>query len=451
MKKTLIAASAALMMAACTSSPKAGAPTTFEGKFIGYGGEYVEFFIPTETGEYQEIQIVVDEDGTFNTEVQFGKDMYDCAIFADKYMYRVCLEQGKHYNAVFDMTNGSETEFEFTGEGSKENLFMRDYWKGFRYSDSVIDGLLACGSFEEFSAGIEHAAAPLREELKATNNKGFIDYYTKEMNSYELSYKFYYPFIRTSASGVYRPEQSYLDAIANAPKMTDEEYSSMIQFYAMNVPYMFPDINLREALRAVADFSSKQSRKEEGIAAVLQSYASMGGSKTLKDAYEYYKENVKNPDENLCKMIENAMSLGPGVAAPEIEFEDIDGNIKHLADFQGKPLYIDLWASWCGPCCEEIPHLAKFVASLGENPEIVCISISIDDNRNDWTAKLAEDNSEWPQYLATKDGQKAISRDYGVSGIPRFMLINADGTIASVNAGRPSDPDLLESLRAALK
>lgn len=450
MKKILTAALTALILTGCGTGSKEGRPTHFEGKFIGYNGEYVEFFFPTDDGDYKDIRIDVADDGTFDTEVQFDKDMYDCPIFADKFMFRVCLERGKHYNAVFNMTGGSETDFEFTGEGCRENIFMSDYWKSFRYSDSVIDGLLACGSYEEFAAGIEIAAAPLWEELKATGNKGFIDYYTREMNSYELSYKFHYPFIRTSASGVYRPEQSYLEAIANVPKMTDEEYSSMIQNFAMNVPYMFPDINIREALRAVSDFSSKQSRKEEAVTEVLRGYAKMGGNKTMADALDFYRSNVKSIDDDLVAMVERVVNLGPGVAAPEIEFEDINGNIRHLSDFKGKPLYIDLWASWCGPCCEEIPHLQKLVDSLGADPEIVCISISIDDNKADWTAKLAEDNSTWPQFLATKDGHRTISKDYNIKAIPRFLLLNSDGTIASINAPRPSNDGVIETLKNLL-
>ena len=111
---------------------------------------------------------------------------------------------------------------------------------------------------------------------------------------------------------------------------------------------------------------------------------------------------------------------------------------------------MDLWASWCGPCCEEIPHLAKFVESLGKDPEIVCISISTDMDRTDWTNKLEEVGSSWPQFIATKAGQESISGKYFVTGIPRFMLFAADGKIASVNAPRPSSPDLLEQLNELL-
>ena len=88
--------------------------------------------------------------------------------------------------------------------------------------------------------------------------------------------------------------------------------------------------------------------------------------------------------------------------------------------------------------------------SLGKNPEIACISISIDEERENWTAKLQEVGSAWPQFLATEAGQDAISNQYFVSGIPRFLLIDANGKIASVNAPRPSTPDLLESLKALL-
>ena len=100
--------------------------------------------------------------------------------------------------------------------------------------------------------------------------------------------------------------------------------------------------------------------------------------------------------------------------------------------------------------CQEIPFLAKYVESQGKDPEIVCISISIDDNRSDWTAKLDEEKPAWPQYIATKAGQESISGKYFVSGIPRFMLIDAEGNLVLINAPRPSDPDFAESIKSSL-
>jgi len=448
MRKTIVAAFAALALCACTNQQKSTDPTVFEGRFIGYGHEYVEFFLMSPEG-YVEVPLNVAEDGTFCDTLTFGTN-YDCALFADRYMFRVCVEQGKHYTVEFDLTTESETDFRFIGEGEKENTFLSHYWQNFRYAESVVKPLYGCFEFAEFQESVSNASQPLREELQGVDNKDFVKYYSKELDSYETSYIYYYPFVRIAASGVYRPEKEYLDAIAKAPKLSDAEYSQMLTLFTGNAPYLFPSVDLREALRAVSDYSRKQDRKEEVITKMLLSYASAGTGANLEGAYEYYKENVRETDPELCKTIENSMSLSPGAAAPEIEMEDISGKIFHLADFQGKPLYIDLWASWCGPCCAEIPHLAKLVESLGTDPEIVCISISIDDDRNNWTAKLAEEDSSWPQFLATKEGMRAVSKDYGVSGIPRFILINPDGTLASVNAPRPSDPGILESLKSLL-
>ena len=64
--------------------------------------------------------------------------------------------------------------------------------------------------------------------------------------------------------------------------------------------------------------------------------------------------------------------------------------------------------------------------------------------------RLEEVKAQWPQFLATEAGQGSISGQYFVSGIPRFLLIGADGKIASVNAPRPSTPDLLNELKELL-
>lgn len=401
-------------------------------------------------GEYTEVPVKVAEDGTFCDTLKFGT-VYDCALFADKFMFRLCIEEGKHYDAVFDLTTGTETDFHFNGDGEKENLFLSHYWSSFRTMENIIRDLSGCDTFEAYMSGVDKVADALSAELGAIDNKPFVDYYRNEFTRIKTTYICLYPQIRVAKAGTYRPEKSYLEALKNAPKMDDNDFSYMLNSTYGYIPYMYPDIDLREALRAAADYTTDKIRRENAIGAFLNGCVDAGCSNNLEGAFEFYKENVKTPDPALCEKLENAMTLGPGSDAPDIEFEDIDGNVKHLADFQGKPLYIDLWASWCGPCCEEIPSLQKMVDALGEDPDIVCISISIDDERSNWTAKLAEENSTWPQYIATSAGMSAISNAYGVTGIPRFILLNSDGTLASVNAPRPSAPDAIETLKSLLK
>lgn len=437
-----------LLLASCSPVPEETLPSVFEGRFIGYGGEYVEFFLIGEDG-YVEVPVEVADDGSFCDTLNFGT-VYDCALFADRFMFRVCIEEGKHYNAEFDLTTGTETDFRFYGDGEKENLYLSHYWEKFCTMETLLKECSSYDRFEDYIAAVDAVADGLRAELEAIDNIPFKDYYGNEFDRIRSTYVRFYPLNRVASSGTYRPETEYLEALKADSAMDDAQYSAMLRSVTGFAPYLFPEMNLREGLRAVSDFGGSRKRKEQAVSALINAYVDAGCNSALGEAYEYYKENVRKPDSELCAKVENAMTLSPGTEAPDIAFEDMDGNVFHLSDFRGKPLYVDFWASWCGPCCEEIPYMAKLVAGLGADPEIVCISISIDEERDNWTAKLSEEELLWPQFIATAEGLDTISGDYGVNGIPRFMLFNPDGTIASINAPRPSCPGVLDDLRELL-
>lgn len=439
---------AGLILTACTSNTDNGGPTIFQGKFIGYHDEFVEFFLPTDDGDFKEIQINVNSDGTFCDTIQFDKNYYDAPIFADKFMFRVCLEQGKIYTAEFDITKeGEETNFNFIGEGHDENEFLKHYW-----AIDLIEEAKPATSFAEIRSLMDNVYAPLKAELNAIGNKPFVKYYTDELSKKENMVTCYLPFIKADNAGLYSDDPEFSSFIAKNFKLSDAEFQATMNNVFTNASYYFSGLDATAALQAAASCTANPAQKELAIALMAASYIGAGNSKGLAEAYDYFMDNVSNQDylDGVGSMFDSALNLAPGVEAPEIEFVDTDGNTHSLAEFKGKPLYIDLWASWCGPCCEEIPHLAKFVESLGSNPEIVCISISIDEEESDWTAKLDEVGSTWPQYLATENGQKSISTKYNVSAIPRFLLLDAEGKIASINAPRPSDPDLLSELKDLL-
>lgn len=445
MNKVITAAMTALILTACAADKKGGEPSVIEGRFIGYAGEFVEFFYIGEDG-YVEAPIKVAEDGTFRDTVDFGTDMYDLSLFADRNMFKLCIEQGKHYTAEFDLTSGPENDYRFFGEGEKENLFLSHYWSTFSNQQYMLNICTASTSFDEYLDSIDKVAAPLDEELHSIGNRAFVKYYEKDFTRLKATYQNLYSLVSVNALGVYVPEKSYLKALKLNNKLSDKEFSRMVDMYATYAPYLYPELNLSEALKAVADFGNNAWRKDYAVSSLIKSFVKSGCNNKLHDAYAQYKAMVSSPDAELCARIENAINLGQGAMAPEIEFEDIDGKKYCLADFRGKALYIDLWASWCRPCCAEIPHLAKLVDVLGSDPEIVCISISIDQNRDDWTAKLAEGDEKWPQFIANAEGKRAISEDYSVSAIPRFILLDAEGRIVSVNAPRPSTQGIRETL-----
>mgnify|MGYP000769614201 CR=1 FL=1 len=147
--------------------------------------------------------------------------------------------------------------------------------------------------------------------------------------------------------------------------------------------------------------------------------------------------------------IASMKSTKAGTPAPDSEFTDADGKVHSFSEFRGKLLYVDFWATWCGPCKMEIPYLAKLVERFKGNDKVVFISISTDTNRKAWENLVAKDKPQWPQYIASKDQHAKLSKEWGITAIPRFIMINPDGTINTAEAPRPSDPattELIEKL-----
>jgi len=126
------------------------------------------------------------------------------------------------------------------------------------------------------------------------------------------------------------------------------------------------------------------------------------------------------------------------------------GGTTSLSDLKGKYVYIDVWATWCGPCVREIPALKALEQKFHDkNIEFVSISIDVEKNYNKWKNMITARDLRGVQLLADKGWQSSFVKDYGIKGIPRFILLDPEGKIINANAPRPSNPNLttlLESL-----
>ena len=129
----------------------------------------------------------------------------------------------------------------------------------------------------------------------------------------------------------------------------------------------------------------------------------------------------------------------PDNIMPDITLERADGSTLQLSSLFGKTLYLDFWATWCPPCCEEIPHLETLSKQFTDNQDIRIISISVDQDRDAWVKKIANDKPAWEQYRIISEDADVFFSAIELKTIPRFIIVGPDGSIINADAPRPSD------------
>lgn len=139
-----------------------------------------------------------------------------------------------------------------------------------------------------------------------------------------------------------------------------------------------------------------------------------------------------------------ATVLGKGKVSPKFtDYENYKGGSTSLDDLKGKFVYVDVWATWCGPCKREIPFLKEIEKAYhGKNIEFVSISIDKAKDHEAWKKMVKEKELTGIQLFADNDWNSNFIKDYKINGIPRFILIDPAGNIVSPDAPRPSSNDL---------
>lgn len=177
-----------------------------------------------------------------------------------------------------------------------------------------------------------------------------------------------------------------------------------------------------------------------GIAYV--SNMGVNNTETLKALVE---ENVK--DQETLKAFQVAYasgaSLAKGCPSPDFQMTDINGKEYTLADFKGKVVYIDVWATWCAPCQGELPHLQE-LQQMFQGTNIRFISMSIDKDKAAWEKQVKEEKLGGVQLYAGPESK--FCEEYKIKGIPHFILIDKEGKIIEANMTRPSEERTIEMI-----
>lgn len=133
-------------------------------------------------------------------------------------------------------------------------------------------------------------------------------------------------------------------------------------------------------------------------------------------------------------MVAKLKALAVGAPAPGFTQNTPEGKPVSLADYRGKYVLVDFWASWCGPCRAESPAIAKVYQQYKSRKfDVLGVSLDKPDGRDNWLKAIADDYLSWAQVSDLRGFDNQVARLYGVRGIPQNYLIGPDGKIVAVN------------------
>ena len=289
----------------------------------------------------------------------------------------------------------------------------------------------------------------INEEFKGLEKKNIEFNYHMLLSQYPLAYKHFMQKEANLPAG-FDAETKNLNLENEADFMSIPAYKQFVYFmYSKQIN----DAKTPEETEKIISAIKSTKIKDAVMKDFLIYYVGSGGV----DAERYNNYIQKNATdakikEESAEAFEKVQKLLPGKPSPKFNYPDISGKNVSLDDLKGKLVYIDVWATWCGPCIREIPALKQLEADYhGKAIEFVSMSIDPQKDKGKWENMVKEKDLKGIQIFADKDWKSQFVQDYGIQGIPRFILIDESGNIVTADAPRPSDPEIRNLIDENLK
>ena len=367
-----------------------------------------------------------------------------------------------HYPRVDQMMNvylerGDRASVSFSGKDFKGTFaFEGEMEPAVKYLNTVVLTALPDEDyalpFDEYVKKLEKKEAEAVKLLEASGvskagnfeeiEKGRIRYsYATQLLMYSLGHRF------MAQDMNYQPDQKYYDVL-DTYVVADDLLADLDQYreFIVEAAHVLDADNRDETAaypRAVAQMRFIADRFEAGktrdvlLHRLANAYVTRFGIEDIQDMENIYRTYVQDPV--LVAKYDAAREkwnlASDGKPSPDFKGVDVNGKEYTLADFRGKYVYIDVWATWCGPCRQEIPYLKKLDEDY-KDAQIVFLSLSVDQDKAKWEKMVKEQSMSGVQLHIGQNS--SFQQAYKIEGIPHFILLDREGRIIDKKMSRPS-------------